>query len=344
MVRRGRPRPLRRCRNQGDQGGDPRRALCRRAGRRGPAGPRCATISDDYARHCLSFVDASRIPKLKVVLDTGNGMGAVGASAIFARLPVDEPAASTSSWTAPSRTTRPTPSRKRIAARSWSAWLAEKRRPRHRLGWRRRPLLLHRRLGARSSRATSSRRSSARPSAARSRAPGSSMTSGRPAPCAIACRRPAGEALMHRVGHAFIKKRMRDENAAFGGEVSGHFYFRENWYADNGMIPALLVLELLGGTAPAALRAPAPACASATTSRGRSTPGSATWLPRSGGSRSATRTADFPNWTASPSTTTTGTSTCVPPTPSRCCDSTSRPTRREAMERRRDEVLAIIRA
>jgi phosphomannomutase len=55
-----------------------------------------------------------------------------------------------------------------------------------------------------------------------------------------------GTALMNRVGHAFIKKRMRDENAVFGGEVSGHFYFRENWYADNGMIPALLVMELLG--------------------------------------------------------------------------------------------------
>src|SRR5262249_16792799 len=55
-----------------------------------------------------------------------------------------------------------------------------------------------------------------------------------------------GRALMHRVGHAFIKKRMRDENAVFGGEVSGHFYFRENWYADNGMIPALLILEMLG--------------------------------------------------------------------------------------------------
>ena len=51
---------------------------------------------------------------------------------------------------------------------------------------------------------------------------------------------------MHRVGHAFIKRRMRDENAAFGGEVSGHYYFRDNWFADNGMIPALLVLELLG--------------------------------------------------------------------------------------------------
>jgi phosphomannomutase len=55
-----------------------------------------------------------------------------------------------------------------------------------------------------------------------------------------------GVPLMNRVGHAFIKKRMRDEQAVFGGEVSGHFYFRENWFADNGMIPALLMLELVG--------------------------------------------------------------------------------------------------
>jgi len=51
---------------------------------------------------------------------------------------------------------------------------------------------------------------------------------------------------MNRVGHAFIKKRMREEVATFGGEVSGHFYFRANWFADNGMIPALLMLEHLG--------------------------------------------------------------------------------------------------
>jgi phosphomannomutase len=55
-----------------------------------------------------------------------------------------------------------------------------------------------------------------------------------------------GTAFMHRVGHAFMKKRMRDENAVFGGEVSGHYYFRDNWFADNGMIPALLVLEMIG--------------------------------------------------------------------------------------------------
>ena len=54
-----------------------------------------------------------------------------------------------------------------------------------------------------------------------------------------------GKALMNRVGHAFIKRRMREENAMFGGEVTGHYYFRDNFYADNGFIPALLILELM---------------------------------------------------------------------------------------------------
>jgi phosphomannomutase len=53
------------------------------------------------------------------------------------------------------------------------------------------------------------------------------------------------EALMNRVGHAFIKRRMREANAIFGGEVTGHYYFRDNFYADNGFIPALLILELM---------------------------------------------------------------------------------------------------
>ncbi|MGV3515456.1 phosphomannomutase/phosphoglucomutase [Luteitalea sp.] len=54
-----------------------------------------------------------------------------------------------------------------------------------------------------------------------------------------------GAALMSRVGHAFIKQRMRAEDAIFGGEVTGHYYFRDNFYADNGFIPVLLILELM---------------------------------------------------------------------------------------------------
>ena len=54
-----------------------------------------------------------------------------------------------------------------------------------------------------------------------------------------------GRSALSRVGHAFFKARMREERAFFGGEVSGHYYFREFWCADSGTIPALLMLELL---------------------------------------------------------------------------------------------------
>jgi phosphomannomutase len=57
--------------------------------------------------------------------------------------------------------------------------------------------------------------------------------------------RAGGEALVNRVGHAFIKHRMRKEDAAFAGEVSGHYYFREFTQADTGVVPFLLMLELL---------------------------------------------------------------------------------------------------
>src|SRR5919106_213498 len=57
--------------------------------------------------------------------------------------------------------------------------------------------------------------------------------------------RHGGRALMNRVGHAFIKRRMRDEDGIFAGEVTGHYYFRDFSYADNGFIPALLILELM---------------------------------------------------------------------------------------------------
>jgi phosphomannomutase len=54
-----------------------------------------------------------------------------------------------------------------------------------------------------------------------------------------------GRALMNRVGHAFFKTRMREERAMFGGEVSGHYYFHDFYCADSGTLPALLILELL---------------------------------------------------------------------------------------------------
>jgi phosphomannomutase len=54
-----------------------------------------------------------------------------------------------------------------------------------------------------------------------------------------------GVPLVNRVGHAFFKHRMREEGAVFGGEVSGHYYFRDFSQADSGVIPFLLMLELV---------------------------------------------------------------------------------------------------
>ena len=57
-----------------------------------------------------------------------------------------------------------------------------------------------------------------------------------------------GTARKTRVGHSFIKQVMKDTNAIFGGEHSGHFYFRDFWFADSGMLAALHVLAVLGET------------------------------------------------------------------------------------------------
>ncbi len=58
-------------------------------------------------------------------------------------------------------------------------------------------------------------------------------------------KKAGGKPIRSRVGHAYIKPLMKAENAIFGGEHSGHFYFRDNWYADSGVIALVVCLELL---------------------------------------------------------------------------------------------------
>jgi len=211
-----------------------------------PAGPpaRSVTITEEYAQHCLSFIDPSRVPRLKVVLDPGNGMGAVGAAAIFGRLPVETVRMYFDlDGTFPNHPPDPLEeaNRREIMERVATeradlgiAWDGDADRcffiddtgafvPGD---------FITALLGESFVR----------------KSPGASVVYDVRASRAVRDRVEAagGQALMNRVGHAFIKKRMRDENGVFGGEVSGHFYFRDNWYADNGMIPALVVLEYLG--------------------------------------------------------------------------------------------------
>lgn len=57
--------------------------------------------------------------------------------------------------------------------------------------------------------------------------------------------RLGGKPVRERVGHSYIKKTMRENNAVFGGEVSGHYYFRDHYFADNGFIPFIAMLHML---------------------------------------------------------------------------------------------------
>jgi phosphomannomutase len=200
-------------------------------------------ILEEYARHCLSFIDPAAIGRMKVVMDAGNGMGSIGARAAFSKLPLEiVPLYFEPDGTFPNHPPDPLEEKNRaeVTARVKKekaalgiAWDGDADRcffiddtgtfvpgdfATALLG----EVFCSRESGARivydvrASRAVADRVQAA-----------------------------GGVPLMNRVGHAFIKKRMRDERGAFGGEVSGHFYFRENFFADNGMIPALMMLELV---------------------------------------------------------------------------------------------------
>jgi phosphomannomutase len=202
------------------------------------------SVVTDYASHCLSFVDPALIPRLEVVLDAANGMGAVGAAAIFDRLPVETVRMYFElDGTFPNHPADPLleENRRDVVERVRAegadlgiAWDGDADRcffvddtgtyvPGD---------FITALLGEAFARGE----------------PGAKIIYDVRASRAVPerVRAAGGVPLVNRVGHAFIKKRMREENATFGGEVSGHFYFRDNWFADNGMIPALLVLERLG--------------------------------------------------------------------------------------------------
>jgi phosphomannomutase len=203
-----------------------------------------AEILDEYASHCLSFIDSTLVPRLEVVMDAGNGMGSIGARAIFPRLPLERVEMYFDlDGSFPNHPPDPLveANRREIMERVRTegadlgiAWDGDADRCFF--------------IDDRGDFVPGDFVTALLGEAFCRKQPGARIVYDVRASRAVADRVKAagGEALMHRVGHAFIKKRMRDEGAVFGGEVSGHFYFRDNWFADNGMIPALLVLELLG--------------------------------------------------------------------------------------------------
>jgi phosphomannomutase len=200
-------------------------------------------IWDEYHEHALSFIDPSKVRPMKVVVDGGNGMAGPMAGPILERLGLDlEEMYFEPDGEFPDHEPNPLleENRKMIIDRVRSsgadlgiAWDGDADRCFFIDGNAEFCdgdfvcALLARSVLAKS--------------------PGATILydprSSRAVPDTIAAE--GGRADLSRVGHAFFKARMRETSAAFGGEVSGHYYFSDFWNADSGTIPALLMLELL---------------------------------------------------------------------------------------------------
>ena len=200
----------------------------------------------DYAAYLKGLVTGlAASGRCKVVVDAGNGMGGHTVPVSFAGLPLDV-VAMYFELDGSSRTTRPTRSTRRTS-RTCRRGCSRGRRPRAGLRRRRRPLL-RRRRARRDRVALHPHRAGRGPRAGQaSRAPPSSTTSSPPGRCPRWSTEHGGTPVRTRVGHSFIKAEMAETGAVFGGEHSGHFYFRDFWGADSGMLAALHALAALGG-------------------------------------------------------------------------------------------------
>jgi phosphomannomutase len=200
-------------------------------------------VTDDYVRHVLSFIDVRKVRPLKVAIDAGNGMAGLIVPKVFAHLPCTlVPLYFELDGSFPNHPASPielenTAELRRVVVEQHCDMgvafdgdadrmflITEKG---EQLGGDMVTALVAQSLLR--------------------KYPGATilynLINSRSVPEVI--ERSGGRAVRTRVGHSFIKAQMREENAVFGGEHSGHFYFRDNWYADSGLIACLIVLELI---------------------------------------------------------------------------------------------------
>ena len=200
-------------------------------------------IMDRYVEHVLSFVDEQSIKPFNVVLDAGSGVGGIVAPRLFDRLPCKTTRLCFEvDGTFPNHEANPLieENRKDITAEVIRqqadvgiAWDGDADRCFF--------------LDGTGEFIAGDFITALLAEAFLSKSPGETIIYDVRASYAVKdiVKKYGGKALMNRVGHAFIKRRMREENAVFGGEVTGHYYFRDNFYADNGFIPALMILDLM---------------------------------------------------------------------------------------------------
>jgi phosphomannomutase len=200
-------------------------------------------VLDDYVNHVLSFIDRSIVKPFNVVLDAGSGMAGVVAPKLFERLPVRTTRLCFEvDGTFPNHEANPLieENRRDIVERVIKekadigiAWDGDADRCFF--------------IDGAGEFIAGDFVTALLAEAFLSKHPGAKIVYDVRASYAVkdTVAKYGGTALMNRVGHAFFKRRMREEGAIFGGEVTGHYYFRDNFYADNGFIPALLMLELM---------------------------------------------------------------------------------------------------
>ena len=200
-------------------------------------------VLDDYVDHVMSFIDPSVIRPFNVVLDAGSGMGGLVAPRMFERLPCKTTKLCFEiDGTFPNHEANPLieENRRDIVARVVAekadvgiAWDGDADRCFF--------------IDGTGGFVSGDFVTALLAEAFLLKHPGATILYDLRASHAVkhTVERYKGTALMNRVGHAFFKRRMRETNGIFGGEVTGHYYFRDNFYADNGFIPALLILELM---------------------------------------------------------------------------------------------------
>ncbi len=200
-------------------------------------------VLPDFVEHCLSFVDTANIKPLRIVVDAGNGMGGLIVPAVFKRLPLQViPLYFELDGTFPNHPASP------IEPENMADLQAAVRKHKADLGAAfdgdaDRVFITDERgelVGGDMVTALVAKM-------LLRKHPGSTilynLICSRGVPELIAA--SGGHAVRTRVGHSIIKQVMRERDAVFGGEHSGHFYFRDHYFADSGLIALLVVLELV---------------------------------------------------------------------------------------------------
>ncbi|TMC22347.1 MAG: phosphomannomutase/phosphoglucomutase [Chloroflexi bacterium] len=200
-------------------------------------------ITEDYVQHALSFIDVSKIKPLKVVIDAGNGMAGMMMPQVFKHLPCELiPLYFELDGTFPHHPASPIEPENMVdlqkkvretGADVGAAFDGDADRMF--------PVDEHGNLVDGSAVTAIVANSLLR------KFPGETilynLIVSKSVPALV--KALGGTPIRTRVGHSYIKAEMRQSNAIFGGEHSGHFYFRDNWYADSGLISFLIILELI---------------------------------------------------------------------------------------------------